>query len=50
MRTENIIEAVEAMKLRGLEFLEKIPDTYYDNLRTQLKDKSFEVAEDIDTL
>lgn len=50
MRTENIIETVEAMRARGTEFLEKIPDVYYDNLRKQLKDRNFEVAEDIDTL
>jgi 4-hydroxyphenylpyruvate dioxygenase len=36
MRTDNIIETVMRMKARGIEFLEKIPDTYYDNLRAGL--------------
>jgi len=50
MRTEAIVETVEAMKARGVEFLQKIPDTYYDNLRIVLKKKDYEVSEDIDTL
>ena len=33
MRTEDIVKTVLAMKARGVEFLEKIPNTYYDNLR-----------------
>jgi 4-hydroxyphenylpyruvate dioxygenase len=33
MRTEDIITTVMRMKARGVEFLDKIPDTYYDNLR-----------------
>lgn len=32
MRTEDIITTVERMKARGVEFLDKIPDTYYDRL------------------
>ena len=32
LRTENIIETVENMRARGVDFL-PIPDTYYDNLR-----------------
>jgi len=50
MRTENIIETVERMKARGVKFLEKIPDTYYDNLRKGLAKAGTKVAEDIDTL
>lgn len=50
MRTENIIESIERMKARGCEFLEKIPDTYYDNLRKNLATSSTKVAEDIDVL
>lgn len=30
MRTEDIITSINRMKARGLHFLEKIPDTYYD--------------------
>lgn len=36
MRTESIIETVTRMKARGVQFLDKIPDTYYDNLRQGL--------------
>ena len=50
MRTENIIETVAAMKARGIEFLSKIPDTYYDNLRKGLTNVGLEVQEDIDIL
>ena len=50
MRTESIIETVTAMKARGIEFLSKIPDTYYDNLRKGLTNVGLEVQEDIDVL
>ena len=50
MRTENIIETVTRMKARGCEFLDKIPDTYYDNVRKNIAAMSVEVAEDIDIL
>ena len=50
MRTENIVETVSAMKARGIEFLSKIPDTYYDNLRKGLQNVGLEVQEDIDIL
>ena len=43
MRTENIIETVTRMKNRGIEFLDKIPDTYYDNLRTGIANAGLEV-------
>ena len=36
MRTESIIDTVTRMKARGVVFLDKIPDTYYDNLRAGL--------------
>jgi 4-hydroxyphenylpyruvate dioxygenase-like putative hemolysin len=32
MRTEDIVTTVERMKARGVEFLDKIPDAYYDRL------------------
>lgn len=50
MRTENIIETVTRMKARGIQFLDKIPDTYYDNLRTGLANVNIQVQEDIDIL
>ena len=43
MRTENIIETVTRMKNRGVLFLDKIPDTYYDNLRTGLAATNIQV-------
>jgi len=33
LRTDNVIETVERMKARGVEFLDKIPDSYYDMIR-----------------
>ena len=50
MRTENIIETVTRMKARGIQFLDKIPDTYYDNLRSGLANVNIQVQEDIDIL
>ena len=50
MRTESIIETVTRMKNRGVLFLDKIPDTYYDNLRTGLAASNLQVQEDIDIL
>ena len=50
MRTENIIETVLRMKARGVMFLDKIPDTYYDKLRAGLSSVNLQVQEDIDIL
>jgi 4-hydroxyphenylpyruvate dioxygenase len=50
MRTEDIITTVERMMARGVQFLQKIPDTYYDNLRTGLAAADTKVSEDIDKL
>jgi len=50
LRTENIIETVERMKARGVEFLDKIPDTYYDNLRAGFKKVGLEVEEDMNII
>ena len=36
LRTNNIINAIEALKYRGTEFLD-IPDTYYTELKKRLK-------------
>lgn len=38
------------MKARGVEFLQKIPDTYYDNLREGLGKVNMQVQEDIDII
>lgn len=50
MRTDDIIASVKAMKARGIQFLDKIPNTYYDNLRAGLDKVSFKVEEEIDVL
>lgn len=49
LKTETIIQTVENMKTRGIQFL-SIPDTYYDNLRKNLPDMNIKVSEDIDLL
>ena len=50
MRTESIIETITRMKARGVLFLDNIPDTYYDNLRTGMAAANLQVQEDIDVL
>ena len=50
MRTEDVVQTVERMKARGVEFLDKIPDTYYDQLREGIAKAGLEVKEDIDIL
>ena len=49
LKTNKIIETVEDMRNRGIEFL-SIPDSYYDILRKKLPDMSINVSEDIDHL
>ena len=49
LRTEKIVETVEDMRSRGIEFL-GIPDSYYDILRKKLPDMDIKVSEDIDHL
>ena len=49
LRTQNIIEAIRAMKGRGCQFL-TIPDAYYDNLRKSLAKSATKVAEDMNIL
>jgi len=49
LRTNNIINAIEALKYRGTEFLD-IPDTYYTELKKRLKHSKVKVKEDLDIL
>lgn len=49
LKTENILDAVTALRKRGVEFL-PIPKSYYDNFRKALPNLSIEVKEDIDTI
>ena len=50
MRTEDIVTTVERMKARGVEFLDKIPDSYYDRLIVGIEKAGLEVKEDIEIL
>jgi len=49
LRTENILEAVAALRKRGVEFL-PIPKSYYDNFRKARPNLSIEVKEDVDVI
>lgn len=49
LRTENIIESIERMQVRGCQFL-TIPDSYYENLKERLASSATKVAEDIEAL
>jgi len=49
LNTNDIIGAITALRARGTEFL-NIPDSYYDQLRHQLKKAKIIVTEDIDKL
>ncbi len=49
LRSNNIIESIEALRARGTEFLE-IPDTYYTELRRRLKLSKVKVVEDLNVL
>ncbi|CAI7571126.1 hypothetical protein ACN42_g3867 [Penicillium freii] len=48
-RTNNIIEAVDSLQKRGVDFL-SVPDTYYVDVRKRLQRMGTKVAEDINTL
>ncbi|UYV61364.1 HPD [Cordylochernes scorpioides] len=49
LRTTDIISAVSNLRSRGLHFL-KIPDTYYETLRENLRNSKVKVKEDLDML
>ncbi|KAM4794777.1 4-hydroxyphenylpyruvate dioxygenase [Rhinophrynus dorsalis] len=49
LNTSDIIKAVKHLKSRGIEFL-SAPDTYYDQLRKNLKNAKITVKEDISVL
>jgi len=49
LRTENILEAVAALRARGLDFL-TVPDSYYENLRARLKTSPTKIAEDMNKI
>ena len=47
--TTDIIQTVEAMRARGMEFL-TIPNTYYEHIRKNMPTMTVKVSEDIDLL
>jgi len=49
LNTSDIIGSIRAMKARGLEFL-TIPDSYYDQLREQLKHSKVKIEENLDII
>ncbi|XP_043508653.1 4-hydroxyphenylpyruvate dioxygenase [Frieseomelitta varia] len=49
LNTNNIITAIQNLRARGVEFLH-VPDTYYDMLRSRLKNNGIKILEDIDIL
>lgn len=49
LNTDNIIDTIEKLKQRGLEFLQ-VPDTYYVMLKERLKADKFEIKEDLEVL
>lgn len=49
IRVDDIISAIKAMRIRGVEFL-KIPESYYVNLRQSLKLSPVQIAEDLDII
>jgi len=49
LRTNNIINAIEALKYRGTEFLD-IPDAYYKELKKRLQHSKVKVKESLDIL
>ena len=49
IKVENIIDVIENLSKRGLEFL-NVPDKYYDNLRRRIEQSNIKIKEDIDSL
>lgn len=49
LRTNDIIKSIEALRARGVEFLD-VPETYYDNLRKNIPSMTVHIKEDIDTI
>lgn len=49
LNTDDIIFAITKLKERGMDFL-KVPDTYYDLLKSRLKADNFEIKEDLEVL
>lgn len=48
-RTQDIITSVEHLRKRGCRFIQ-VPDTYYEAMRTRLKQSSLELEEDFQAI
>lgn len=49
LRTDNIIRDITNLKARGVEFI-KVPETYYDAMKSRLKQQGMTLNEDFETL
>lgn len=49
LQTANIIETVQAMRARGVEFID-IPDSYYNNMKEKLSSDCIHLQEDFDRI
>lgn len=49
LNTRNILDAVSRLRQRGVPFI-RVPDTYYDDLRTRLKGSLVQVREELNSL
>ncbi|KAG7489483.1 4-hydroxyphenylpyruvate dioxygenase-like [Solea senegalensis] len=49
MNTSDIVAAIRNLKERGMEFM-CVPDTYYEQLREQLRHSKVKITENLDTL
>lgn len=49
LKTNDILKTIEAMRSRGVEFLD-VPATYYDNLRKNIPSMTIHIKEDLETI
>ena len=49
LHTDNIIRDITNLKARGMEFI-KVPETYYDAMKTRLKQQGMVLNEDFEVL
>ena len=49
LRTNDIIKSITNLRARGLEFL-KVPSSYYETLKENLKTSKVQVTEDFDVV
>lgn len=49
LRSNNIIQSIQDMRARGLEFM-KAPAAYYETLKEKLKGSKVKILEDLDVV